>query len=145
MWPLFVVLLIVLVLNVMQTGGSVTAAQKIAAAIAKAEGSGKPGAIPTIANNPGDLVEGDLGNGTIQGKTVFASAQEGLTALENMVSGWLTGNSRIYSPDMTISEISTWYVNGTADATAASDAWASNVANALGLSVNDPLSAVQGG
>ncbi len=144
MGPLFIVLLIVLVFAEMQTGGSVTAAQKLANAIAQAEGAGVPGSVPQRANNPGDLEIGDpYGMGTIAGKTIFPSLADGMNALVSEVGRMLgLHGTSIYSPDMTISEVSTLWVNGSKEVTADSQAWASNVAKALGVSVDTPIGSV---
>ena len=54
--------------------------QALAQAIATAEGFGVPGAVPTRANNPGDLVMGDQGLGV-------ANA-EGVTIYPTIAAGW---------------------------------------------------------
>lgn len=103
-----------------------TPLQSIASAIGKAEGYGIPGAIPTVANNPGDLVNGDIGYGTLgQGITVYPSAQAGSDALTNQLNLIANGSSANYSPSESISQIgSTW---------AGSPTWGSNVASTLGV------------
>jgi hypothetical protein len=63
-----------------------TASNPLAEAIAFAEGFGKPGSVPTLANNPGDLKAGDVGHGTTSGGiTVFGSPSEGWAALLGQV------------------------------------------------------------
>lgn len=108
--------------------------QALANAIATAEGFFSAGSLPQRANNPGDLELGDQGQGTIAGKTIFASLQDGWDALYHQVSLMLTGASRIYSPSMTISQIAGFYTGGDNPTS-----WATNVANALGVGVDTTL------
>lgn len=104
-----------------------------AGAISRAEGYGVPGAIPTLANNPGDLALGDLGQGTMgQGITVFGSAEEGWQALEGQLSKITGGSSAYYSPDMSISQMGQIWAGGDPN-------WANNVSKSLGA---DPSSAI---
>lgn len=103
-------------------------------AIANAEGFGKENAIPTRANNPGDLAIGDLGYGTLgSGITIFPSLEAGVQALENQVAR-MTGqkSSSVYNPDMSIAQAGSLYANG-------DPSWAANVAKYLGLSPTDTL------
>jgi hypothetical protein len=96
--------------------------KRIAEAIAKAEGYGVPGAIPTVRNNPGNLKGPD---GEIRW---FSSPEEGWNALYRQVTMMFTGESRYYRPDMTISEIARIYTGE-----AAYMNWANNVARFLGV------------
>jgi hypothetical protein len=108
--------------------------QAIALAIAAAEGYGVAGAIPTQANNPGDLVLGDLGHGTMgkQKITVYATAQDGWNALFNEISLWINGASKYYNSSMSWAQIGAIYAGpGTP--------WAANVAAALGVDPNSTL------
>jgi hypothetical protein len=107
---------------------------RLAQAIAKAEGFFKPGSLPNRTNNPGDLKLGDLGYGTVAGKTVFSSADQGWSALEKQVQLMLSGQSRYYSPDMTIRQIAETYT-GSDNA----DAWANIVASELGVDPDTPI------
>jgi hypothetical protein len=122
-------------------GSAIT--RKIAEAIAHAEGfyTGS-GTVPQRANNPGDLKLKDNPLGTIGGKTIFQTVEEGWAALEKQIEWMLTGQSRIYSPDMTIQEVANWYVNGTASPNADSVAWANNVARRLGVSPETPIGTI---
>lgn len=86
----------------------------IAAAIAHAEGFGQSGAIPTRANNPGDLKLGDLGNGAINGKTIFATAEDGWNALRKQIGLMASGGSDYYQPTDTWRRIAQVWV-GTSD------------------------------
>jgi len=109
-----------------------TFATSLSNAIAQAEGYGVSGALPTLANNPGDLKLGDQGLGTLQGITIFPNAQAGQVALQNQVNSMLDGSSQYYDPSMTLSDIGQTYANGDSN-------WAQNVANILGTDVNTPL------
>jgi len=112
-------------------GGAV---QAIALAIAAAEGFGVPGAIPTLANNPGDLVLGNMGYGTMgtQEITVYATAEDGWNALYGQIQKWINGTSKYYNPSMTWGQIGAIYAgSGTP--------WAANVAAALGVDPNSTL------
>jgi hypothetical protein len=108
----------------------------IADAIERAEGYGVVGTTPTRANNPGDLCVGDLGYGVIVSTggekiTVFDTYAHGRQALEHQVTLMVTNASANYNTSMTWSEIGAKY--------AGDQAWAHNVANALGVSVNSTL------
>lgn len=74
-----------------------------AKAIAKAEGFGVPGAIPTLANNPGDLViPGWAGMKLGAGISVFSSVNEGWDRLYKQLNLILQGRSAEYSLNDTI-------------------------------------------
>lgn len=107
----------------------------LAQAIANAEGYGQPGAIPTQTNNPGDLKIGDVGNGTINGITVFGSQQSGMDALNNQINLMTSGKSSVYTPNETLSQIGDTWSGGDPN-------WAKNVASSLGVSTSTPLSNV---
>ena len=96
--------------------------KRIAEAIAKAEGYGVPGAIPTVRNNPGDIKGPD---GEIRW---FATPEDGWNALYRQVTMMFTGESRYYRADMTIAEIARIY---TGESTYMN--WANNVARFLGV------------
>jgi hypothetical protein len=110
----------------------------LANAIAKAEGAN-----PSI-NNPGDLTSGDVPSGQQTG--VFNSAgvaiidtiENGWNALTSKLSNILSGNSSVYNPDMTISQLAQTYTGGDN-----SDAWASTVAGQLGVTPDTTLSDAQ--
>lgn len=110
--------------------------QQLAAAIARAEGFGIEGAIPTLANNPGDLVLGDQGHGTMgMGITIFGSANDGWNALYHELNLIFSGTSRVYNTAMTFAEIAAHWTQTEVGS------WASNVASAVGASVTDSLDA----
>lgn len=107
--------------------------KRFADAIARAEGFGIPGAIPTRANNPGDLARGGetLGAEKI---TVYPTLDAGWQALYHQLDLIARGKSAHYTPDFTIADMSAVWT-----ATEQS-AWAQNVARALGTTVNTPIS-----
>jgi hypothetical protein len=107
--------------------------KRVARAIAAAEGYGIPGAIPTVAKNPGDLVlpgwAPTLGNAGI---AVFDSADLGWSKLYRQLSIILSGGSSNYFPDTTIEEMGMKWANGDRN-------WAINVASNLGVATSTPL------
>jgi hypothetical protein len=104
-----------------------------AQAISVAEGFGIAGAIPTTANNPGDL---ELGGNVINGVTVFGSVNDGWNALYNQLQLIVNGNSGVYNLNMTISDMAySWTATE-------QDAWAENVSTELGVTPDTPLSQV---
>jgi hypothetical protein len=114
----------------------------LSAAIGMAEGFGQPGAIPTRANNPGDLAVGDKGLGTLGAEkiTVFASLDDGWNALNHIIDGWLSGRSAIYFLTDTFREVGRKYVNGPAASESEQSLyWATNVANELGVGIDMTL------
>src|SRR5579862_526367 len=92
----------------------------LALAIAQAEGFGIPGTKPTRQNNPGDISSGG-------GIATFPTVDAGWAALDNQLTLIANGASSYYSPDMTLAQIGAVWANGDPN-------WASNVANALGVS-----------
>jgi len=106
----------------------------MAQAIAKAEGFGPPQNLPTRINNPGDLEIGDQGHGEDNGKTIFATEQDGWDALEGQVRWMLTGSSHMYNLKNTIIEVAEkWSDDDNAQG------WASTVAQALGITIATTL------
>lgn len=107
----------------------------MADAIAKAEGFGLPGAIPTLAHNPGDLVLGDIGFGTLGAEkiTVCANDADGRNRLIHQVTIMLSGISSVYSTGDTIEDVASKWTR--------SDpfAWARNVASYLRASTSTTL------
>ena len=116
----------------------------VASAIAQAEGFGQPGAIPTIANNPGDLELGNIGSGVTiaaggQQITNFPTLEAGEAALENQVNLIATGTSKAgYSPSMSIAQVGQLYSGGSSN-------WANNVAAALGVDPSTNFASVVSG
>ena len=109
--------------------------RKLAYAISKAEGFGTPGAIPTTANNPGDLTF--AGGFPTQG---FANAERVLKFV-NLADGWqalyhqcdlmLSGKSHVYQLTDTLAGVAMKYAND--------PNWGVNVAAALGVPVTTTL------
>jgi len=108
--------------------------ERIAGAIAKAEGFLVPGSLPQRANNPGNL---KLGGETIGGKTIFSTVQEGWQALYHQIDLMLSGQSRYYSPDMTIRQVAGIYTGHDNE-----EAWAKIVAGQLGVSPDTPIGSI---
>ncbi len=104
----------------------------VAEAIARAEGFYVAGSLPARANNPGNLKIGDRGNGVIDGKTVFATAQDGWNALYRQLDLVRTGKSRNFKPTDTWREFARTWV-GTADF----ENWLANVTKRLGTTSSD--------
>jgi hypothetical protein len=90
-----------------------------ASAIAVAEGFGVPGAIPTVRNNPGDL---KLDGVTI---TTFPTEQAGWDALVRQLRLIRDGQSRYYTPDMTLAQM------GRVWTATEQESWSANVMLAL--------------
>lgn len=113
--------------------------EKLAKAIAAAEGFGVPGAIPTKANNPGDITDdGDLGYGVMQSSgphgaaiTIYPTAADGWQALYKKIHRALAGASHVYRLDMTIEQIG---IKWSGD-----PVWARNVARSMGCDCNFTL------
>jgi hypothetical protein len=82
---------------------------KLASAIARLEGFGKFEAIPTLANNPGDLEWGNIGHGEIQAKTVFPTIDAGWNALKLQLTKMVDGRSHVYHGEMTLVEMGAIY------------------------------------
>ena len=103
----------------------------LAAAIAQAEGANVPGSIAQRANNPGNLHLGDIGYSTITESngtqvTIFPTPEAGQAALEAQIQSMISGGSSLYSPDMTIDQVSKVYTGG-------SSIWGQNIAKILGV------------
>lgn len=88
------------------TNGVTDTVRDLALAIARAEGFGVQGAIPTRANNPGDLVipgwtGAKLGD---QGISVFPSPSEGWSRLYHQLDLIVRERSHVYTLDDTFAE-----------------------------------------
>lgn len=107
-----------------------------AQAIAYAEGYGIPGAIPTVANNPGDLViPGWAPTMGSAGIAVFDSPDYGWSRLYRQVALIIAGRSNYYRLDMTLAEMGRTYAGG-------DENWSRNVASYLGVSPSTTLAQV---
>jgi hypothetical protein len=112
---------------------------KLARAIAHAEGFGDPDAIPTKANNPGDLTGADGGSFRVlgvmnkEGVLHFESLDDGWLALHLKVDRMLSGKSKMYPLTLTLEQVGIRY--------SGSDAgdWARNVGSYLGVPVTATL------
>jgi hypothetical protein len=107
---------------------------RIADAIAFAEGYFESDSRPRRNNNPGDLERDITGKGIGRDGpyVVYASIEDGLAALEHQVRLMFEG-SHIYKPSMTIAEVATHYT------ATEPEAWAGNVADRLGVGVGTRL------
>lgn len=113
-------------------------ARKISEAIALAEGFYVSGSRPARDHNPGDMTEDLIGKSVgMDGPFVmFATDEDGFANLDAQVSKWLNGSSSHATADSSISDISQFYT--TTDQTA----WATTVANHLGVSIDTPIGQV---
>ncbi len=115
------------------------ATDRIAVAIAAAEGFNVPGSVPNRNHNPGDLRLDVNGKGVGKdelGFIKYATDEDGWDALRHQVSLMLNNKSHVYNNGMTIHQVAQKYT-----ATAQAE-WASIVASALGVSVDTPLSMI---
>lgn len=120
--------------------------------------------VPGRANNPGDIVAGDVGHGVIVSSggekiTVFATANETADPSYSDDDGWariyhqvsIIGKGSHFTFALTFQTFANYYVNGNPGLTnAASSAWAKNVIsylrnNGYSVSVSDSLGSVLNG
>jgi hypothetical protein len=133
-WPVLLIAAIIL----LSMSGSVSQVDRIASAIAYAEGFYVSGSRAQRNNNPGNLTK-DFGfpvtawDGMF---AVFATVNDGWEALKAQVRMMLDGTSAFYGPDMTIFEVAVTYT------TTDQEAWASNVAARLGVTTDTPIGSV---
>lgn len=113
--------------------------QAMAAAIARAEGFGVPLAIPTQANNPGDLkIPGWPKDKQVgEGISVFPSVTEGWSRLYRQLNLIVNGQSKVYTLGDTINSMAVKWT-GSDNALA----WANIVASTLGTETDALLSEV---
>ena len=116
--------------------------QTLASAIAKAEGFGKAGTIPSRYRNPGDLkvvkdyrYPGQVGVGK-GGHVIFRSNAYGWDALEHQLSKIADGTSRC-SVNMTLRDFGKRYAGNWR-------VWSKNVAHNLGVPLDTQLWEVLG-
>lgn len=112
-----------------------TSIKKIAEAIAFAEGFYVSGSRPARNHNPGDMTADLIGKSVgMDGPfVVYASDDDGWANLYKQVNLWIDGGSSHATADSSISDISQFYT--ATDQTA----WATNVANHLGVSLDTPI------
>lgn len=117
------------------TGGNV---ERIAQAIAFAEGFYVSGSRAQRNHNPGDMTQDLIGRKTgMDGPfVVYATDEDGWQNLYAQIGKWLDGSSSRADATSTIGDISEFYT--TNDQTA----WASNVANHLGVSIDTPIGGI---
>jgi hypothetical protein len=118
-----------------------TGVRSFAQAIARAEGFGIVGSLPTTANNPGSLTDP---TGSIFGLPTLGT--ESLVQFPTPASGWdalyrqlqliADGQSAVYTIDLTIAQMAQRYAPN--DPTT----WAGNVAAFAGYTPDTPLSMV---
>lgn len=122
----------------MTMSGSKSQIDRIAEAIATAEGYFVKGSRPDNNNNPGNLTD-DFGYQTV-GKDgmfpIFINVGAGWAALKEQVRMMLDGTSHIYRPDMTVIEVAREYTR------TEQETWAANVARELGVTINTPINQV---
>lgn len=101
-------------------------------AIARAEGFYQAGTLPARYHNPGDLkvragekYPGQVGVGKA-GHVIFRNNQCGWWALYHQVDKIMTGDSRFYTPQMTLTDVAHRYAGNWRR-------WAQNVAHNLGV------------
>jgi len=113
------------------------ALKETARAIARAEGFYVAGSIPDRAHNPGNL---KVGGETIgdTGITMFPDDDTGWAALYRQLARIVEGRSAYYTLDTTIRAMGQKWTATQSE----QSAWAENVADALGVDIDTPLSRV---
>ena len=109
--------------------------KKIAEAIAFAEGFYVANSRPARNHNPGDMTADLIGKsvGKDGAFVVYSNDDDGWANLYKQVGEWLDGKSAHATSDSTISDISSFYT------TTDQSAWATNVANQLGVSIDTSI------
>jgi len=115
--------------------------ERFAHAIARAEGFYRRGTIPNRYHNCGDLkavkgftYPGQVGIG--KGRhVIFANDAAGWNALYHQINKMISGESRHYSPQMTINQIARFYAGNWRQ-------WARNVSHNLGVPSTTTLAEV---
>lgn len=112
--------------------------KRIAQAIATAEGFYVAGSRPARNHNPGDMTADLIGKkvGMDGSFVVYETDDDGWQNLYRQIEKWLNGDSSHATSDSTISEIASFYT------TTEQTAWATNVANSLGVSLDTPIGEV---
>jgi hypothetical protein len=127
-----------LVLIAVLLGGGVvftgSVIEKLSKAIARAEGFYVAGSRPARNHNPGNMTRDLIGNAI--GKdgpfVVFANDEDGFANLRRQL--WLVwGGSSFYNPGMTIAQFAAVWT------ATEQKAWAKNVADSLGVSVDTQI------
>ena len=109
-------------------------------AIAKAEGFGVRGTLPTRYHNPGDIraskgvhYPGQVGINK-HGYVIFKNDAAGWAAMQNQLDKILNGESKFYSVNMTLRQLAKKY--------ATSPIWVKNVAKNLNVTPNMTLAEI---
>jgi hypothetical protein len=112
----------------------------LANAIANAEGYGVNNAIPTLANNPGNLVLGDLGGGTLGSGniSIYPDSTSGWNALNNQLNMIGIGQSHVYNPNMSLADMGNLWAGGGQGSTN----WVNNVAKSLRVDPNSTIGSI---
>lgn len=112
--------------------------EKLAQAIASAEGFYVSGSRASRNHNPGDMTQDLIGKGIgMDGPfVIYGSDADGFANLFAQINKWLRGESPNATAESTISDLSHFY---TTDNQAS---WAMNVANAAGVSIDTPIGAI---
>ncbi len=112
--------------------------QKLAKAIAQAEGFFVESSRPKRNHNPGDLTRDLTGKGVGFDAiyVIYGNDEDGWEALRRQVSLMFHG-SHIYNPSMTIAEVSRHYT------TTDQNAWATIVSEVLGVTVDTRLADIK--
>ena len=117
--------------------------ERLAVAIARAEGFFVEGSLPQRANNPGDMELGNRGWGTMSAKTVYAKADinadindhvDGWSALRRECTAILTGASADYNVNFTFIELAAKWTGGDSPET-----WLDTVLQHLGVEMTMTL------
>lgn len=107
---------------------------RLAKAIAKAEGFYVDGSLPQRTNNPGDLKIASLAADWSDGKAVFPTVDEGWAALRKQLSIILNGTSNYYRPTDTFARFAQVYTGGDD-----SHSWLETVTSTIGTSPDQTL------
>jgi hypothetical protein len=113
--------------------------ESFAAAVARAEGFGVKGAIPTRYHNPGNIrstanghhYAGQVGLNRC-GYVIFKSDRYGWKALDEQLTLMASGQSKFYGTNMTIVKVAKVYATGW-------QTWSKNVSRQLGVPPNTSL------
>lgn len=115
------------------------------AAIAHAEGFGKPGAIPTIANNPGDIIMGPFAKSQGATGSITALGGQEIAIFPDTGTGYAAMDKLIqnkYSAG-TLNDLASKWLSGSSQMDI--DAWTRNVTGQLGgVPSSTPVSATAG-
>jgi hypothetical protein len=114
------------------------------AAIAKAEGYGPAGNIPTLANNPGDLVAGPYASAHGATGAITAANGQQIATFPDPATGFAAEDALIannYSGG-SITDLASSWLSGSSQQDQSS--WANNVAGALGVPASTPVASLSG-